>query len=264
MTNSPAPDLIPLAAAAIALGSTPASATVTLSQGRFPAPVQKQGRYNMVARADVEAEMKRRPHLTQAQLAAVVKAHKGAESGVPMSPAAPKDPAVALLAGSRWVTTAEVAKLLGIAPEVVNTRYTAGKLPFELEVDPKSKHGGRRAASLDVAAYLASQEPTWPTAEVFAAEPSLGLAEVKSAVGDQSACGANDPVTLVFLASRETITPADYALMLGIAQDTLKRRIQRGQVETVGDPTFTGTTRKTKRISSAYALAELQKAHPAE
>lgn len=258
MTNTPNEhDLIPLAAAAVALGYTPASASVLASQGKLPVPVQKKGRYNVVARGDVTAELQRRPHLTKDQFAAVAKAH---DAGVSLSPSASKDPAVAVLAGSRWVSTAEVAQLLGIAPDVVNNRRAAGTLPFEMEPDPASKHNGRRAASLEVAAYLASQEAFWPTAEEFAAVPSLSLEEVKLALGDKSPAGAGDPVTQAFLASRETITLADYALMLGIGQDTLKRRAQRGQVEAVEDPAATGMQRKLKRIRSEYAAAQLAKA----
>lgn len=275
MSNDPtAQDLIPLAAAAVPLGYTPASAGVLLSKGKFPVPVHKQGRYNMVDRGDVEAKLKSRPHLTQDQLAAVVKAREAAEAGVPVSPTASGDPVVELLSGSQWVSTAEVAQLLGKTAGVVNNLARAGKLPFALEPDPSSPRGGRRAASLDVAAYLASQERAWPSAEEFSAVPSLSLAEVKRALGDESPAGADDPVTQAFLASRETISLADYALMLGIAQDTLKVRIQREEkalrdgkktraqiIETVEEPKATGTERKLKRIRSDYAAAQLSKGH---
>ena len=49
---------------------------------------------------------------------------------------------------------------------------------------------------------------------------------------------------------------ADFALMMGIAPDTLKRRVQRGQVETVEDPAA-GTKRRLKRIRSDYAAAQV-------
>lgn len=257
MSTGQAHDLIPLAAGAVALGYAPASAIVLHSKGRFPVPVHKQGRYNMVSRGDVEAALQARPHLTQAQLAAVEAAHQAGAAEDSMSPRKGSDPAVALLAGKRWLTSAEVAELLGIAPGVLNSWHTAGKLPFALEPDAESKRGGRRASSLDVARYLASLEPRWPSAEEFSAVPSLGLGEVKKALGDDRPAGANDAATEAFLASRETISLADYALMLNIAPDTLKRRVQRGQVETVEDPAATGTQRKLKRIRSEYAKARL-------
>lgn len=250
-------DLIPLAAGAVALGYTPASAIVLHSKGRFPVPVHKQGRYNMVSRQDVEAALQARPHLTQAQLAAVEAAHQEDAAEDSMSPQSDSDPVVALLCGKAWLTTAETAQLLGVAPGVVNSQHAAGKLPFALESDPESKRGGRRTASLEVARYLATQAPAWPTAEELSAVPSLGLGEVKQSLGDENPTGANDAVTAAFLASRETISLADYALMLGIPADTLKRRVQRGQVETVEDPAATGTKRKLKRIRSEYAKAQL-------
>ncbi|MEW1813002.1 hypothetical protein AB0284_20160 [Pseudarthrobacter phenanthrenivorans] len=256
MNTGQAPDLIPLAAGAVALGYTSASAVVLLSKGRFPVPVHKQGRYNMVARADVEAALQARPHLTQAQLAAVEAAHQaGAEDS--MSPRTGGDPVVALLAGKPWLTTAEVAELLGITPAVLKSRHAAGKLPFTLESDPESNRGGRRASSLEVARYLAAQAPAWPPAEEFSAVPSLGLGEVKRALGDDRAAGVDEATTGAFLASRETVSLADFALMLGISSDALKRRVQRGQVETVEDPAATGTQRKLKRIRSEYARTQL-------
>ncbi|KIC68677.1 hypothetical protein, partial [Pseudarthrobacter phenanthrenivorans] len=202
-------------------------------------------------------ELHSRPHLKKAQLAVVERAHRADAAEDSMSPTTADDPAVALLSGKPWVSTAEVGQLLGVAPAVVNAHHAAGKLPFTLEPDPESKRGGRRAPSLEVARYLAAQQPSWPTAEEFSAVPSLGLGEVKQALGDESPAGANDGVTEAFLASRETISLADYALMLGIAPDTLKRRVQRGQVETVEAPEATGTQRKLKRIRSDYARAQL-------
>ena len=62
---------------------------------------------------------------------------------------------------------------------------------------------------------------------------------------------------MVFLESMETISLADFALMLGIAPDTSKRRVQRGQVETVDDPPATSSKRKLKRIRSDYTAAQL-------
>ncbi|WP_018771472.1 hypothetical protein [Arthrobacter sp. 162MFSha1.1] len=256
-TTDQTPDLIPLAAGAVALGYTPASAIVLLSKGRFPVPVHKQGRYNTVARADVEAVLQARPHLTNAHLAAVEAAHQAGAAEDSMSPRSVDDPVVTLLAGKPWITTAEVAELLGITPAVLKSRHAAGKLPFALESDPESNRGGRRASSLEVARYLATQAPAWPTAEEFSAVPSLGLGEVKQALGDNRPAGANDAATEAFLASRETISLADFALMLGISPDTLKRRVQRGQVETVEDHAATGTQRKLKRIRSEYAEAQL-------
>lgn len=268
-TDSTSSDRIPLAAAAVALGNTPASASVLASQGKFPVTVHKQGRYNVVDRADVVAELRRRrrPHLTQAQFAAVVKAHEAAGAGVPVSPSRSEDPSVQLLSSRPWISTAEVAQLLGEVPGVVNNMARAGKLPFALEPDPASKQGGRRAASLDVAAYLAAQEPSWPTAEDFAAVPSLDLAEVKQALGDDAPAGADDPTTQAYLRSRETISMADYALMIGISKDNLRRRLQRaqkaqrdeGEMGVVKVETPTETDRQLKRIRSDYAAAELRK-----
>ncbi|HEX9229320.1 MAG TPA: hypothetical protein VF885_22200 [Arthrobacter sp.] len=48
--------------------------------------------------------------------------------------------------------------------------------------------------------------------------------------------------------------------MLGTPADTLKRRVQRGQIETVDDPAATGAKRKLKRIRSDYARTQLQQA----
>ena len=258
MTTQPTLDLIPLAAAAVTLGYTPGSASVLVSKGQFPVPIHKKGRYNMVARADVLAELQRRPHLTQSQYKAVVKAH---DDGVPTVSATPAkeggQPVVEVLSGNRWISTAQAARILGVAPAVVNARHAAGTLPFRLEPDPDSNRRGRRADSLEVAAYLATQEPTWPTAEDFAAVPSLSLAEVKRALGDDSPAGAADPATKAFLESRETISLTDFALMLGLAPDTLKRRVQRGQVETVEDPVAGGEKRKRKRVRSDYAAQVL-------
>lgn len=258
MTNAQTDlDLIPLAAAAVALGYTPGSASVLASRGKFPVPIHKQGRYNVVGRTDVLAELQRRPHLTQSQYKAVVKAHEGGVPAVSASPDKEGQSVVETLPISRWISTAQVARILGVAPAVVNSRHAAGTLPFRLEPDPESRQGGRRAESLEVAAFLATQEPSWPTAEDFAAIPSLSLAEVKRALGDDSQAGSGDPATMAFLESRETISLADYAEMLGVAPDTLKRRVQRGQVETVEDPAATGTKRKLKRIRSEYAAAQL-------
>lgn len=260
MTNASTPDLIPLAAAAVALGYTPASAGVLLSTGRFPVPTQKQGRFNMVRRSDVEAELQRRPHLTQDELKVVVRAHEHQDQGVTVSPSAPHREVVEMLAAKQWASTAEVGRALGVAPGVVNNKHAAGTLPFKLEDDPASSRGGRRASALAVARYLASQEPSWPTAEDFAAVQSLSLAEVKRALGDDAAAGAGDPTTQAFLRSRETISLADFAIMLGVAPDTLKRRVQRGQVETVEEPAATGSRRKLRRVPADYALTQLQTA----
>lgn len=259
MTNASTPDLIPLAAAAVALGYTPASAGVLLSKGRFPVPTQKQGRFNMVRRSDVEAELQRRPHLTQDELEVVVKAHE-LQGGVIASPSAPHRELVEMLAAKQWVSTAEVGRALGLARAVVSNKHAAGTLPFNMEPDPASSRGSRRALSLDVARYLATQEPSWPTAEEFAAVQSLSLAEVKRTLGDDAPAGADDPTTQAFLQSRETISLADFALMLGVAPDTLKRRVQRGQVQTVEEPAATGSQRKLRRVPADYALTQLQTA----
>ncbi len=269
-TDSTSSDRIPLAAAAVALGTTPSSATVLASRGKFPVTVRKQGRYNVVDRAEVLAVLKRRPHLTKAQYKAILKAHETPRE-VSVSPAGSGESVVELLSGRQWISTAEVAQILGVAPAVVNARHADGRLPFTLEPDPESPRGGRRAASLEVAAYLAEQEPSWPAAEEFAAVPSLDLAEVKQALGDDAPAGADDPTTQAYLRSRETISMADYALMLGIPQDTLKIRIQReakavmegktprAQIETVEVETPTETKRKLRRIRSDFAAAELRK-----
>lgn len=257
MTTPTTPDLIPLAAAAVALGYTPGSASVLVSKGQFPVPIHKQGRYNMVARADVMSQLQRRPHLTESQYKTIVQAHEDGAPGVSASPDKESQSPMEVLSGSRWISTAQIAKILGMAPAVVNSRHAAGILPFQLEPDPDSNRRGRRADSLKVAAYLATQEPTWPTAEDFAAIRSLSLAEVKLALGDDSPAGAGDPVTKAFLESRETISLTDFALMLGLAPDTLKRRVQRGQVETVEDPVAGGEKRKLKRIRSDYAFRAL-------
>lgn len=273
MSTQTTPDLIPLAAAAVALGYSPGSAGVLASKGRFPVPIHKQGRYNVVARADVIAELRRRPHLTQKQYEAVVKAHREGVPEVSVSPTGSGECAVEVLSGGRWVSTAQVARILGVAPAVVNARHAAGTLPFGLEPDPESKRGGRRAKSLEVADYLAAQEPSWPPADAFSAIPSLSLAEVKRALGDDSPAGAGDPVTEAFLESRETISLADFALMMGLAPDTLKRRVQRGLVETVEDQaaserrarsgqSASGKERKLRRVRSGYAISQLEKALP--
>lgn len=87
--------------------------------------------------------------------------------------------------------------------------------------------------------------------------PSMGLGELKQAPGHPTP-GANDAVTTAFLASRETISLADFALLLGVQSDTLIRRVQQGQVETVEVAAVNGTQRKLKRVRSDYARAQLQ------
>lgn len=250
-------DLIPLAAGAIALGYTPESVYVLLSKGKFTTvPVYRvqvgKKLYSFVSRAEVLAALKARPHLTKTQYAAIKKAHRTADRSVSVSPKA-YDTVAQMLAAKEWLSTAEVARALGINEPQVSARARKGMLPFELEADPESRRGARRAKALDVAAHLATMEPSWPIAERFAAVPALGLDEVKLAVGDDSPAGAGDPVTQAFLRSRETISTTDFALILGVEKDTLKRRIQRGHVQTVEDPSLTGSKRKHKRIRSDYA-----------
>ncbi|MGO4856224.1 hypothetical protein [Arthrobacter sp. 2MCAF14] len=260
MTTTDTPtDLIPLAAGAIALGYAPGSVYVLLSKGRFNAvPVyyttnaDGRKRYAFVSRAEVMAALQSRPHLTKAQYAAIETAHREADRTDAMSRHTYTTDAE-MLAAKEWLSTEEVARVLGVNAPQVRARAKRGTLPFELVEDPNSHRGARRAKALDVAAYLATQEPAWPMAEDFAAVPALGLDEVKLALGDDSPAGADDPVTEVFLRSREVISTGDFALMLGITKDGLKRRIQRGHVQTVEDESLTGSTRKHKRIRSDYA-----------
>ncbi|HEX9087336.1 MAG TPA: hypothetical protein VF867_07420 [Arthrobacter sp.] len=270
-TDTAPTDLIPLSAGAVALGLAPASVYVLMARGTFKAvpvyyTVNAEGkkRYAFVSRAEVLAELQSRPHLTKAQYEAIVKAHREADRDVASHQTYAT--VAEMFAAKDWLTVDEVARALDINVPQVRARAKKGTLPFELVEDPDAHRGARRAKALDVAAYLVTQERTWPTAEEFAAVPALGLDEVKLAVGDDSPAGAGDPVTEAFLRSRDTITTGDFALMLGITQDGLKRRIERGHVQTVAvgpvrtreeAEAITAVTGKKvrilKRISSAYA-----------
>lgn len=253
-----APDLIPLAAAAVALGITPASAQTMNSRGRLPVPVRKSGRYNVVAREDVLAELKRRPHITREQHQAIIKAHEKTDADVSVSPSDTEKSVADLLAHRRWLSTSEAARALGLNQEVLRLKIAARILPIKAEKDPDSTRGAFRISALDVAAFLAAQEPSWPSAEDFAAVPTLDLAEVKLALGDDTPAGADDPTTQAYLQSRETISLADFALMKGINPEALKYLVKHGKVETVEDPAAKGGTRKLRRIRSEYAAAQLR------
>lgn len=219
-------------------------------RGRFPVDVRYRGRYQVCSRADVQAALEARPHLTQAEYERVLAAH--AAAGGHPEPTGTERGAEAILASREYVTVAEMADVLQIVPDAVHKRHKAGKLGFEMAKDGAGRYLAR---SLDVAAWLRTQEPQWPSVADFATVRTLDLADIAESMGEPRYSPSRKTV-LDYLDARPRISVPDYALITLPAGEDFDRYLAHVKYQVTRAKTIPAETEPMGQRTRWWILAE--------